>query len=51
MVSQLFGWGEKSVYNKMTEGYQGDDRGAVATIFDNIWPEFASFLRTFDKLH
>ena len=51
MVSQLFGWGKKSAYNKMTEGYQGNDREAVATIFDTIWPEFASFLRTFDKLH
>lgn len=48
MVNKLFGWGEKSVYNKMT-AYQQDDREAVASVFDVIWPQFANFVRRLEK--
>lgn len=52
MVHQLFGWGQRSVYNKMTEGYAAADREAVACIFETVWPAFADFVRnTFDKRH
>ena len=52
MVHQLFGWGQKSVLNKMTEGYAAADREAVARIFETVWPAFADFVRnTFDKRH
>ena len=51
MVNKLFGWGAKSIYNKMTEGYSDYEREDIAQVFDNIWPEFANYLRTFDKRH
>lgn len=44
MVHSLFGWGQASVYNKMT-GYAKADREAVAAIFAEIWPEFADFIK------
>ncbi len=50
MVHRLFGWGSASVYNKMT-AYQKNDREAVASVFDEIWPEFALFVRSIEKRH
>lgn len=52
MVSKLFGWGQKSIYNKMTEGYNNNDRKAVADVFADVWPAFANYVTdTFDRRH
>lgn len=49
IASKLFGRGQRSMANRMTEGYTNDDRKIVADIFRDVCPEFASHIETFEK--
>ncbi len=49
MAHSLFGYGIRSIANKLTEGYSKEERERVASIFDNLSPDFADVIRNVGK--
>lgn len=47
--AKLFGKGAQSMKNKLSAGYAKKDREAVASLFDELQPEFAQHIRKFES--
>ncbi|MBO5630477.1 MAG: hypothetical protein J5965_15545 [Aeriscardovia sp.] len=47
MVNKLFGYGIASIKNKLCGGYSQKDRDYIASIFDDLYPDFSDFVKSF----